>query len=614
MGCVASKSTHPLDDNGKETSVKKEAQWRLLPSTDEARKKFEADGSLTKNSDPGHLEFRALLEEPLAQKMLGRYAKEKKALDIFMCWVDVQEYRFIPTEDYRRSKALHLYHKYIKDGAVLEIGGVDTTDKVAIKDKIDRSKVDHDVLTPIMFDAIQHNCFLEMYHNIFLPFKATDVYQVLTRDVKRKYNNVKLDDFEYYRKLGEGGFGLVVHCKKKSTGKHYAMKLQTKKGLLECFSDDPQRADYEKKAFAACQHPFIVNMDYAFQTSTLAIMVLGLATAGDLQKALLHAPEERLSEDRVKFYMAEIVLALSHLHQMGLMYRDLKPNNVLLNSNGHIQLVDLGGVVDERGSLFSEKEDNPNLFPLFTQKYSGQIDTDEDINNNKPRRRLSIMGTFGYMAPEMVIMLNQTSAEKVGYTNTVDWWSLGVTAFKLLTGFRPFTEENFNAFMEMASSMNGRFHYHDAPPEYAMLFQEIPFPKYMSAEAKDLITKLLDVNEHTRLGSGTDGVKNIKSHSFFKEINWELLEQKHVEPPYKPDQKNMEELPAYPSFETVMKDLGKESWLTDDISESDQKYFSNWDFTSTQTLRIEFGIANEMEQYDRNFKVRQIMGSKEVSQ
>ena len=81
------------------------------------------------------------------------------------------------------------------------------------------------------------------------------------------------------------------------------MKIQTKKGLLECFSDDPWRVDGEKQAFASCQHPFIVNLDYAFQNETLAIMVLGLASAGDLQKALLEAPEEKLGEKECNFYI-----------------------------------------------------------------------------------------------------------------------------------------------------------------------------------------------------------------------------------------------------------------------------------------------------------------------
>jgi serine/threonine protein kinase len=105
------------------------------------------------------------------------------------------------------------------------------------------------------------------------------------------------------------------------------MKVQAKKRRRQCVADDPWRADFEKQAFASCQHPFIVNLDYAFQTDALAIMVLGLSTAGDLNKALIRSPEERLSEERVRFYAAEIVLGISYLHQMGLMYRDLKPNN-----------------------------------------------------------------------------------------------------------------------------------------------------------------------------------------------------------------------------------------------------------------------------------------------
>jgi len=105
----------------------------------------------------------------------------------------------------------------------------------------------------------------------------TEAFPQLLLELQSHYNSVNVDDFEYMNKLGEGGFGFVIHCKKKSTGKHYAMKLQTKSGLLDCFSDDPRRADFEKQAFASCQHPFIINLDYAFQTDSLAIMVLGLA-------------------------------------------------------------------------------------------------------------------------------------------------------------------------------------------------------------------------------------------------------------------------------------------------------------------------------------------------
>ena len=94
---------------------------------------------------------------------------------------------------------------------------------------------------------------------------------------------------------------------------------------------------------------------------------------------------------------------------------------------------------------------------------------------------------FSYMAPEMVVMLTQNSREKVGYSNTVDWWSLGVTIFKLLTGFRPFFEENFASFMDMAPTLRGKGN-RGASPEYAILFQQIPFPRTMSENTVDIIS------------------------------------------------------------------------------------------------------------------------------
>lgn len=232
--------------------------------------------------------------------------------------------------------------------------------------------------------------------------------------------------------------------------------------------------------------------------------MLGLATAGDLQRALNKAPEERLTEDRVRFYVAEIVLALAYLHQMGLMYRDLKPNNVLLHEDGHIQLVDLGGVADEYGTTLGKQQDYTGAIPLLSQHFGREdgkgknyysLEQEEESvvgtgQQTKPKRKLSIMGTFGYMAPEMVIMLSQASYEKTGYTYAVDWWSLGVTMFKLLTGYRPFTDDNFNTFVEMATTMNALVREHCDSPEYAILFQEVPFPSFISPDAKDLISKV----------------------------------------------------------------------------------------------------------------------------
>lgn len=189
----------------------------------------------------------------------------------------------------------------------------------------------------------------------------------------------------------------------------------------------------------------------------------------------------------------------------------------------------------------------------------------------------SLPSDSSYMAPEMVIMLTQSSRDKVGYSNAVDWWSLGVTMFKLLTGFRPFSEENFTSFMDMAPTLRAKVS-QGASPEYAILFQHIPFPRSMSENTVDIITRFLDVCEKTRLGAGSRGVNDIKEHPYFNNIDWELLEQKHIEPPFMPVNKNLahNDLHRYPNFDAMLSNIGKSNWNTDVPAPEEQKYFAAW--------------------------------------
>jgi serine/threonine protein kinase len=544
----------------------------------------------------------------------------------------------------RRSKAKNIFNKYIQVGAKLEIGCVSSGENEKYLELLDQAKDKPDVLSNDFYQPLQlriikvlthllthltsltHSLTQEIYHNIFLPFKNTKDFARLTNIIKSKYNNVKLDDFEYFGKLGEGGFGLVVLGRKKSTKQYYALKLQTKTGLLNCFRDDPSRTDFEKQAFISCQHPFIVNLDYAFQNEFLAVMALEVATAGDLQKSLKKSPNGRLDEARVQFYAAEIVLALGHLHEMGLMYRDLKPNNVLLNGDGHVKLVDLGGVIDEKGdTLGAHHSESDKLVPLFARRLANEkptynIDNLEEYEHEaapltasgKPaplKRQLSIMGTFGYMAPEMVVMLTQSSREKKGYTNAVDWWSLGITMYYLLVGSRPFTDDNLTQFFNMLSVRKINELINNI--EYAMLFQKIDFPMWLEPETTDFIQRLLEIDPKYRLGFGPDGLKEIKSHPYFANIDWDLLVRKEIEPPFTPTPVLLPEVPAYDNHMAMLKELGKSEWLNDKIAPSDQLHFAQWDFLSPHTMRVEFGLANELKQYETKLKVRQLLGEKD---
>ena len=462
---------------GDDTSV---SEWKQKMSESDAIALFESDGTLPKNSTRGQLELRALLAEPVSQPILGNYAKSNDGLNFFLCWIDIQEYKSIETGPYRLSKAVLIHKKYIETGSILHIELPDD-EKDVIEASLELIKSDEVPIANTFYTETQKYCFENIYHLIFVPFKKTDEYRAMTKVLKESYNYVRTDDFVYIKKLGEGGFGFVVQAMKLSTQQHYAMKIQTKRGLLSCFPGEPWRADSERKALATSQHPFIINLEYAFQTDTLAIMVLGLGTSGDLRHALRQSISRTLPFDRVQFYTAEIVSGLCHLHDMGLIYRDLKPNNILLNADGHIQLVDLGAVADTDGYVLEvdENPENPaDVLPVFdspghsrsarskavspcltpgephqeraspSQVNSGgdapqsfdkehvYIKSDVDAKQmselsggeSSPagqslsirKRAFTIIGTYGYMAPEMVILLSQEPHEKQGYTHVVE--------------------------------------------------------------------------------------------------------------------------------------------------------------------------------------------------
>jgi len=415
MGCGA--SHHPISPTASQYPRKCQedkpsmyssfVQWKILPSLTEARRNFEDDGTSQSFEDPGHIELRCLLDDPTGQHALGKYADDIQVLDVFFCWVDIQEYKFIPAESYRRSKALHIYYKYIKEDSELSYKKLNNIQRQFYRQQLTSNK-----LASNTYDELQKKCFLDMYENIYRPFKNSREFVELTESLKYKYNNVRPSHFEYYGKLGEGAFGFVIHCKKKSTGKHYAMKIQTKLGLLHNCRDDLSKVSLEKLACASCQHPFITNLDYAFQTDSLAIMVLNLATAGDLNKSLSNCLNSRMDEDRVRFYAAEIVLALSYLHQMGLIYRDLKPQNVLLHEDGHIQLVDLGGVRDMRGQNLIQYTSS---VPLLAQSFIKHIPTTSSNQNSLSEQSSAMLHADDATAADVV-----TNASMKHHSRVID--------------------------------------------------------------------------------------------------------------------------------------------------------------------------------------------------
>jgi serine/threonine protein kinase len=291
-----------------------------------------------------------------------------------------------------------------------------------------------------------------------------------------KQGNVGLDDFELLRVLGKGSFGKVFLVRLIATGGVYALKVLKKSEVVRRRQVEHTKA--ERRIMGGIDHPFVVALRFAFQTEDKLYMVTDYCKGGEL---FFHLKKLRtFPEPMVRFFAAELVCALSHLHSLDIVYRDLKPENVLLDEDGHVHITDFGLSKD-------------------------------DVSD--PRGATTFCGTPEYLAPEMLI--NRKSRE--GYGKAVDWWSLGTLIFEMLTGWPPFYDKNLRKMCEQILKSDLQFANCNASPE-----------------AKDLIRGLLQRDPAQRLGSRSGGVGDIKSHPFFRGTDWDLVEKCAIEPPFRP--------------------------------------------------------------------------------
>nr|XP_042714540.1 ribosomal protein S6 kinase alpha-5 isoform X6 [Chrysemys picta bellii] len=315
---------------------------------------------------------------------------------------------------------------------------------------------------------------------------------------------VGIENFELLKVLGTGAYGKVFLVRKISghdNGKLYAMKVLKKATIIQKAKTTEHTRTERQVLEHIRQSPFLVTLHYAFQTDTKLHLILGepscslhqyyvwskshaslpnYINGGELFTHL--SQRERFTENDVQIYIGEIVLALEHLHKLGIIYRDIKLENILLDSNGHVVLTDFG--------------------------LSKEFLTDEN------ERAYSFCGTIEYMAPDIV------RGGDTGHDKAVDWWSLGVLMYELLTGASPFTvdgEKNSQAEISRR-----------------ILKSEPPYPQEMSALAKDVIQRLLMKDPKKRLGCGSGGADEIRQHPFFQKINWDDLAAKKIPAPFKP--------------------------------------------------------------------------------
>ncbi|XP_030071159.1 ribosomal protein S6 kinase alpha-5 [Microcaecilia unicolor] len=294
---------------------------------------------------------------------------------------------------------------------------------------------------------------------------------------------VGIENFELLKVLGTGAYGKVFLVRKISghdAGKLYAMKVLKKATIVQKAKTTEHTRTERQVLEHIRQSPFLVTLHYAFQTDTKLHLILDYINGGELFTHL--SQRERFTENEVQIYIGEIVLALEHLHKLGIIYRDTKLENILLDSSGHVVLTDFG--------------------------LSKEFLTDEK------ERTYSFCGTIEYMAPEIV------RGGETGHDKAVDWWSLGVLMYELLTGASPFTVDGEK---NSQSEISRR-----------ILKNDPPYPPEMSYITKDIIQGLLVKDPQKRLGCGPGGSDEIKKHPFFQNINWDDLAAKKVPAPFKP--------------------------------------------------------------------------------
>jgi len=287
--------------------------------------------------------------------------------------------------------------------------------------------------------------------------------------------NMGFKDFTMIRVLGKGCVGRVLLVRKNDTGKIYAMKILEKNQILK--EKQVRYTQTERSILGNIQHPFIVKLYFAFQTPKRLCLVMQYCPGGEL---FFHLGRFRyFTESHARFYAAEIVLALEHLHKHSIIYRDLKAENILLDAEGHIILTDFG--------LAKE-------------------------NVTEPTSAHSFCGTPEYLAPEVIL--------RKGYGKAADWWSFGTLLYEMLTGLPPFyCRIRPHLFTKILKS--------------PLRFPKLPI---LSSSARSLIKGLLCRDPSNRLGAY--GADEIKAHKFFQSVDWDKVYRRELKAPFIPPVKD----------------------------------------------------------------------------
>uniref|UniRef100_A0A8C9SXV8 protein kinase C n=1 Tax=Scleropages formosus TaxID=113540 RepID=A0A8C9SXV8_SCLFO len=344
-------------------------------------------------------------------------------------------------------------------------------------------------------------------------------YTLSGTQIKQKKTPLCLQDFRLIAVLGRGHFGKVLLSEYKKTGTMYAIKALKKGDIIA--RDEVESLMCEKRIFETVnisRHPFLVNLFACFQTPEHVCFVMEYTAGGDL---MMHIHADVFTEPRAMFYAACVVLGLHFLHDHKIVYRDLKLDNLLLDTEGYVKIADFGLCKEGMG-------------------YGDRTST--------------FCGTPEFLAPEV---LTDTS-----YTRAVDWWGLGVLVYEMLVGESPFPGDDEEEVFD------------------SIVNDEVRYPRFLSTEAIGLMRRLLRRNPDRRLGSSEKDAEDVKKQPFFRGMDWEALLQKKLPPPFIPSIVGKEDVSNFDEEFTAELPTLTPPREPRTLSRKDQDSFRDFDYVS----------------------------------
>ena len=331
----------------------------------------------------------------------------------------------------------------------------------------------------------------------------SELRHVESEELRKNRKKQTIRDYESIKIIGRGAFGEVHVCRVIKTGEIVAIKKIRKAELIK--KNQIIHIRNEQLFMSKVKSPWIVELKASFQEDDFLYLVMEFIPGGDFMNLLME--KDKLTEEEAKFYTAELILAVESIHKLDCIEWDIKPDNILIDKNGHIKLSDFG------------------LAKVSDQLYEKTSTKDPNYNPNKKthQKLYSCVGTAFYVAPEVL--------NKKGYSQEIDWWSVGVIFYEMLVGYAPFCAQE-------TQEVCSRILNHDK-------YLQIPNEIKLSKEALDLIYKMLS-DSNKRLGK--NGADEIKSHPFFKGVDWDNIRDT-MKPPFIPDLQNDYDTRYFDTFE-----------------------------------------------------------------